>query len=120
MDGSITDEQAHKWLQEIAEDGWVSLHYDTPALGGVDRAEVVGGGYKRYPMSWTQPTNRAIWSLEDARYGGLMQTKIVYFGVWDKRHKGFLRAYAELPEPRMVANGKGLILHAGTLAISFG
>ena len=66
------------------------------------------------------PNNRAIWSLVDARFTGLVQTKLVYFGVWNKQNKGFLRAYGELPNPVVILNGKGFILHAGLLAISFG
>jgi len=120
MDGSISDQQAHQWLQQIADAGWVSLHYDNPALGDAGRAELSGGGYQRFRMTWSQPNNRAIWSLQDARYTGLLQTKVVYFGVWDKQVKGMLRAYAELGEPKTVLNGKGFILHAGTLAVSFG
>ena len=120
MDGSITDEQAHIWLQEIADGGWVSLHFDTPALGGVERAELSGGSYQRVKVPWSQPTNRAIWSLDDARFNGLVANKITYFGVWNSAVKGMLRAYAELPSPAVVLTGKGYILHAGTVAISFG
>ena len=119
-DGSVTDEQAHRWLQEIADHGWVSLHYDTPGLSGADRAEISGGGYVRFQMQWSQPSNRAIWSMVDARFTGLTQTKLTYFGVWDQAAKGLLRAYGELPEPVVVLNGKGYVLHHGQLAISFG
>jgi hypothetical protein len=133
-DGSVTDEQAHRWLQEIAmgdpiittgkvtgyTGSWVSLHHDNPALAGVDRAEVSGGGYQRFKMAWNMPNNRTIWSLVDARYNGMMQTKVTYFGVWNLQNQGFLRAYAELSEPAVVLQGKGFILHAGTVAISFG
>jgi hypothetical protein len=119
-EGSVTDEQVHDWLQEIADKSWVSLHFDNPGLGGVDRAEIAGGGYKRYKMPWSQPNNRAIWSLADARYTGLVQTKVVYFGVWNAASKGLLRAYGELPEPRVVLNGKGFVLHQGMVVISFG
>jgi hypothetical protein len=59
----------------------------------------------------------------DARFTGLVQTKLVYFGVWSRKNPGpddFLRAYGELPKPVMVLNGKGYILHAGQLAVSFG
>ena len=119
-DGSLTEEQAHTWLQDIADAGWVSLHYDSPALNGIDRAEIAGGGYQRVKMAFSQPNNRAIWSLIDARFTGLQQTKLVYFGVWDKKTKGMLRAYGELPTPAVVLNGKGYILHAGLIAISFG
>jgi hypothetical protein len=123
-DGSVTDEQAHAWLQEIADAGWISLHYDSPALGGSDRAEISGGGYNRFKMSFSQPNNRAIWSMVDARFTGLTQTKLVYFGVWNRRSPGdkagFLRAYGDLPDPVMVLNGRGYVLHAGQLAVSFG
>ena len=98
-DGSITDEQAHLWLQEIADNGWISLHYDNPALGGADRAEIAGGGYQRFKMAWTQPNNRAIWSLVDARFTGLLQTKITYFGIWDSRTRGCCGPTASCPMP---------------------
>lgn len=120
MDGSITDEQANSWLQEIADASWISLHYDNPSLGGIERAEISGGGYQRFKMVWSQPSNRAIWSLVDARYTGLQQSKLTYFGVWNQTTKGFLRAYGELQEPAVVLNGKGYVLHAGLIAISFG
>lgn len=118
--GSVTPEQAHLWLQEIADASWVSLHSDSPALGGSDRAEIVGGGYQRFKMIWSQPTNLAIWSLVDARFTGLTQSKLVYFGIWSRKNTGILRAYGELPTPVVVLNGKGYVLHAGLLAVSFG
>lgn len=120
-DSSITDEQAHNWLQAIADQSWVSLHNDNPALGGLDRAEISGGGYQRFKMKWSQPSNRAIWSLVDARFTGLVQTKLTYFGVWTGvTDQAWLRAYGELPNPVVILNGRGYVLHAGLLAISFG
>lgn len=119
-DGSATDEQVTTWLQDIADNGWLSLHYDNPALNGIDRAEITGGGYQRFQMHWSQPSNRAIWSLVDARFTGLVQNKLTYFGVWNKATKGFLRAYGELTDPVTVINGKGYVLHAGMVVISFG
>lgn len=120
MDGSITDEQAHAWLQDIADGGWVSLHFESPALASSDRAEIIGGGYTRYKMPFSQPMNRTIWSLDDARFVGLIQTKITYFGIWTKQYKGWLRAYGELPEPTVVLTGKGFVLPAHQLVISVG
>lgn len=120
MDGSVTDAQANTWLQEIANAGWVSLHYDNPALGGDDKAEIGGGGYLRFKMIWSQPNNRAIWSLVDARYTGLVQNQITHFGIFSEQYQGFLRAYAELREPAMVLNGKGYVLNAGSVVVSFG
>ncbi len=124
MDGSITDQQAHEWLQDVADNGWISVHFDNPNLGGDSKAEISGGGYVRFKMAWTQPSNRAIWSLVDARFTGLVQTKVSYFGVWARKNPGnpddFLRAYGELPEPAVVLSGKGYVLHAGMIAVSFG
>jgi|SRR5215831_1033507 len=119
-DGSITDIQAHIWLQEIADNGWISLHYDNPGLGSSDAAEISGGGYLRFKMVWRQPDNRTIWSQVDARFSGLTQNKIVYFGVWDSQYKGMLRAYAQLATPELVLNGRGFVLNAGSIAISIG
>jgi hypothetical protein len=118
--GSVTDDQAHVWLQVIADSGWISLHYDNPAMGDAERAEISGGSYQRFKMHWNQPNNRSIWSLIDARFNGLQQSKLTYFGVWDSSVKGMLRAYGELPKPEAVLNGGGYVLHAGLIAISFG
>jgi hypothetical protein len=133
MNNGITDEQATLWLQNIAEGdpilhkdqtvtytgSWISLHYDIPTLGGIERSELSGGGYLRHKMAWSVPADRTIWSLQDARFNGLMQTKVVYFGIWNLANLGFMRAYGELPQPQTILNGNGYILHAGTLAISF-
>lgn len=120
MYGTITDDQAHAWLQDIADAGWISLHYDNPGLGDDNWAEISGGGYLRYQMPFSQPANRAIWSLKDARFTGLVATKLVYFGIWNKAHKGMIRAYGELPNPTVVANGKGYVIPAGQLGVSIG
>lgn len=120
MNGTVTDDQAHAWLQEIADQGWISLHYDNPGLGDDNWCEIFGGGYRRYKMSFSQPANRGIWSLVDARFTGLVATKLVYFGIWDSAHLGMIRAYGELPEPTVVPNGQGYVIAAGQLAISIG
>lgn len=124
MDGTITDAQAHKWLQDIADNGWISLHFDTPALGGADAAEISGGGYQRFKMSWSNPDNRAIWSVVDARFSGLVQTKVTYFGIWSRKNPrnkdSFLIAYTELSVPVQILNGKGFVIPAGQIAVSMG
>lgn len=120
MDGSITDDQAHAWLQDINDNGWISLHYESPALGGTDRGEIAGGGYKRFKMIFTQPNSRSIWSSVDARFTGLIQNKITYFGIWTHQYRGWLRAYGELPEPVVVLTGKGYVLNAHQLVVSIG
>jgi hypothetical protein len=120
MDGSFTDDQVHEWLQEVADGAWISLHYDTPGLAGVGNCEISGGGYVRAQVSFTDPANRSIWSLSDARFTGLVQTQITHFGVNSAATAGRLRAYARLPEKVTILNGFGYILYQGDLAISFG
>lgn len=121
MDGSFTDEQVHIWLQEVADEAWVSLHYDSPGLSGVGLAEIEGGGYTRCKVPMSQPANRTIWSLADARFAGLQQNQLTHFGIWDGEHNGLLRAYGRLPGGiRVVLTGDGFVLREGDLAISFG
>lgn len=120
MNGSFTDQKVHEWLQEIADGAFVSLHYDTPALGGVGASEISGGGYARSKVAFSQPSNRSIWSLEDARFSGLKQNQITHFGIWDSKTQGMLVAYAALPESQTVYNGWGFTLREGELAISIG
>lgn len=119
-DGSITDDQVHIWLQGIVDNGFISLHFDSPALGGLNANEIAGGGYRRYKMAWTQPQNRHIWSAQDAKFTGLQQTKVTYFGVWDALNLGMLRAYGELPDPAVILTGGGYVLHEKDIAISMG
>jgi hypothetical protein len=120
MDGSFTDAKVHEWLQEIAENCYVSLHYDTPAYGGLGDCEIEGGGYTRSKVAMSQPANRAIWSLEDARFSGLIQNKLTHFGIYNTAIGGMLVAYAPLPEPKTVLTGWGYTIHEGELALSFG
>ena len=120
MDGSITDDQAHEWLQDIADNGWISLHFDNPALGGVDRAEISGGGYNRIKMPFSRPQNRAIWSLRSIEFAGLNQNKISHFGIWNAEHRGKLRAYGEFRTPHIVLTGGRVNIKDGDLAITIG
>jgi len=118
--GSFTDQTVHAWLQEVADKAFISLHYDTPALGAVGANEISGGGYVRVRIAFSQPTNRAIWSLEDARFTGLTQNRITHFGIWDGKKNGSLVAYAPLPEVVTILNGWGYVLRQGELSISIG
>ena len=119
-DGSFSDAQVHIWLQEVADAGWVSLHYDNPTLGGIGACELSGGGYKRIKMAFSQPANRAIWSLEDARFTGLLQNRLTHFGIWSAATQGLLRASAPLPQQVSILNGWGWVLAQGELALSVG
>lgn len=118
--GAFTDEQVHIWLQEIADNAWVSLHFDTPALGGIGRNEISGGGYLRVKGKFTSPANRAIWSVDDVRWTGLTQTILTHYGVWNHPTHGMMRAYGRLPQKVSLLNGWGHLMRAGELAVSIG
>lgn len=118
MDGSITDEQAHLWLNDLINNAYISLHYDSPALGGLSRSEISGGGYARARVPFSTPSSRTTWSLADAVFTGLVQNKLTHFGIWNAATGGRLVAYSSLGTPALIANGQGFILHEGDLAIS--
>ncbi len=120
MSGILTDDQVHVWLQQVADAGWLSLHFESPGMGGVSRGEIDGGGYKRVKVAFSQPTNRAIWSLTDAKFTDLTENRLTHFGIWSSQYRGMLRAYGELPEPKLVVNGWGFVIHADELAVSIG
>lgn len=118
MSGSFSDEQVHAWLAE-AQDSWVSLHYESPGLNGIGRGEISGGGYTRTHVTFSDPSNRAIWSLSDAKFTGLLKNRLTHFGVWDSEHNGMLRAYGELPNNgATVLDGQGYLITSGKLALS--
>ena len=114
MDGSVTDEQAHLWLQEIADDG-----LGQPALRQPGAGRSGQGGDHRWRLPAVQdglepahqPGHLVAGGRQvhraDADQGHLLR------GLGHARYKGMLRAYAELPTPVVVLNGKGFVLHAG-------
>ena len=119
-ESGFTDNKVHEWLQQIADGAWVSLHFDSPVLGGVGMNEISGGGYNRVKVPFSQPSNRTIWSLADVTFTGLAQTTLTHFGLWDASTQGELMAYAALPEKVAIYNGWGYTLHEGDLALSVG
>lgn len=121
MNGTFTDSLVHQWLQVIADNAFVSLHYDTPALADKSSAELSGGGYVRVRVPFSQPTNRSIWSLDDAKFTGLPQGQVTHFGIWDgSLFESQLLAYAPLPEKAVFPSGHGFILRTGEISISIG
>lgn len=120
MDGSFSSDRVHTWLSEIADAAYVSLHYDDPDLGGVGGAEISGGGYGRFKMVFSEPANRAIWSLVDARFTGLTQNRLTHFGIYPTASQGILIASASLPERALILNGQGYVILAGDLSLSIG
>jgi hypothetical protein len=121
MMSGFTDEQVHQWLYDISSKGlWISLHYESPGIGSLDRGEINGGGYVRQKVDFSYPVSRAIWSMDDAKFTGLPQSRLKYFGVWSARNRGCLRAYGELPREAVVLEGRGYVIKEGTIALSLG
>lgn len=119
MEGSFSDQWVHRWLQEIADQSFASLHYDTPALADATFAEIYGGGYVRQLVAWSQPSNRSIWSVDVTRWTGLAQGAITHFGIWSPDNE--LISYGRLPEKVILpGGGRGFAMNAGELAISIG
>jgi len=120
MSGSLTDQFVNDFLQVIADEGWCSLHYDSPALADVAFSEIFGGGYVRQRVRWSMPTSRAIWSMEPIRFTGLSAGSISHFGIWSAKNDGQLYAYGNLPRKALLTTGQGYAIDAGDLVIAIG
>lgn len=120
MEGSFSDNQVHEWLQTIADGSWISLHYASPLLDDTTYAELSGGGYQRFKMDWSQPSNRSIWSLAAARFVGLPECVLTHYGSWDDPLSGRLQFCGRLPEKKIITAGAGYLIPAGDLACGIG
>ena len=118
MDGTFDDDQVHAWLKCIADNAWVSLHYESPGLMGLGRGEIAGGGYVRKRVTFSTPSSRTMWSLTDAKFSGLNANRLTHFGIWNGAVNGKIRAYGMLPDNVIVTAGGGYVLTAGKLALS--
>lgn len=113
------DEQVHAWLQCVADNAWVSLHYESPALMGLGRGEIFGGGYVRRQGVFSTPNARSIWTIEDVKFIGLPANRLTHFGIWSRKNKGKLRAWGSLPDQgSIIVPGGGYVLKAGKIALS--
>ena len=119
-DGTFDDDLVHDWLACLADNAWVSLHYESPALMGVDRGEIFGGGYVRRKADFSDPSSRTIWLMDDVKFIGLNANRLTHFGVWNHKQNGKIRAWGRLPEEKgvVVHNGASYLIRAGTLALS--
>lgn len=118
MSGTFDDETVHEWLAQVAESAYMSLHYDSPALGSLGRAEIDGGGYQRVKIEFSVPASRTIWSLTDARFTGLKANTLTHFGIWDQSLNGRLKAFGRLPSEQVIVNGGGISFPSGKIALS--
>lgn len=116
---SFDDDLVHSWLDCLRDNAWCSLHYESPALEGLGRGELSGGGYVRRRLTFSDPVAKTIWSTENVRFVGLNPNRLTYFGVWDHKQGGLIKAWGELPEDGvLIPQGGGYLLRAGSIAIS--
>lgn len=118
MDGTFYDELVHEWLAAVAENAWVSLHYESPSLGGLGLGEIHGGGYLRKQVTFSTPSARTIWSLTNVKFTGLPANRLTHFGIWNAANKGRIQASGPLPTEVIIASGGGYLLAEGKLALS--
>lgn len=120
LDGTMDDDLVHAWLDCLADNAWISLHYESPALLGTDRGEIFGGGYVRRQGSFSDATSRTIWLMDDVKFIGLTPNRLTHFGVWNHKINGKIRAWGRLPEEKgfIVHQGASYLIRAGTLALS--
>lgn len=118
MAGTFDDEIVHDWLACVADNPWISLHYESPAFSTVNRGEISGGGYVRRKAVFSTPTSRSMWTLHDVRFAGLTQNRLSHFGIWNAKNKGRMLAYGELPDEAIIVNGGGYIFLEGKIALS--
>lgn len=117
--GTFSDEKVHQWLGCVADIPWVSLHYESPGLNGINKGEISGGGYHRCLISFSAPANRAIWSLADAKFTGLLKNKLTHYGIWDDPYAGTLQGYGAIGDDGViVVNGQGYVIPSGQLVLS--
>lgn len=113
------DDQIHAWLQCVADNAWISLHYESPAIYGLGRGEISGGGYVRRQGHFSTPSARTIWSIEDVKWVGLPAVRLSHFGIWSHKNKGKLRAWGALPDQgSVITPGSGYVIREGLIALS--
>lgn len=117
-EGGFTDYRVNKWLDQIAENIWVSLHYTDPSVSGAYASEVFGGSYSRIRAPFSSADGRSIFNDNSIIFKGLPNVKITFIGGWDLNYNGNLEFYIPLGEPVTVMAGKSYIIDASMLALS--
>lgn len=117
--GTFDDATVHGWLQDLIDAGmWVSLHYEDPALMGIGRGEISGGGYVRLTSGWSTPASRTTWNLAALAFVGLPAVTLTHFGIWDDDTGGDIKGYGALAQPKIIGAGQAYRILAGDLALS--
>lgn len=117
---TLSNEIAHDTLTRIfrTEDCWLSLHTADPLHGGLNTAELVGGGYARQRVGWSVPANRTITNTGDVMFQQLPVATIGWLGVYDAGVGGTLLAVLTA-EPQFVSSAANTTVYipTSTLAI---
>lgn len=116
-EGGFTDYQVGKWLSQLSQ-SWVSLHYAHPIVDGAYASEVFGGSYSRVRVDISSPTARAVYVEQDVRFIGLPNVRITHIGGWSSQYNGDLQWWSQLPEPKMILEGKSFLIPSSVIALS--
>lgn len=118
--GTFTTQKVHEWLEEIARNCWLSLHFDTPSSSHYGTEfNLTPGGYSRQKVNFTSPDNRVIWNENNIRWKGLSSGSIRFVGGWNAAENGDLMWFEKVLSPVTVRDGGSWEIQSGKLALSF-
>lgn len=116
--GSISNQYAHKILNDLTSNCFISLHFESPMLAGAYASEISGGGYKRTKIGFSEPSSRSVINTTDAKFTGIPETKVVWVAGWNAERNGDIMWMSELKDPVYVLRGGGYVIPAGDIIIS--
>lgn len=117
MAGKISAYQAERWLDQL-QNSWVALHYEDPDISGAYASEVFGGGYARYPVTFSSASGRSIWNETSVVFAGLPSVVVTYIGLWDAAVNGNHLATMYLDTPVMVGAGGSMEWGPTSIAVT--
>jgi hypothetical protein len=122
MNGLITDYVAKNWLATFLSNTWMALFTADPQTSGAIQSEVVGGAYKRLPVTFEHHADsRIVWMTTKLVWTGMPAVVLSHVGVCDAHVNGNLLSASLLPPPYpVVRQGSSFILDQYTYAISIG
>jgi hypothetical protein len=118
MSGRFSDYQTEDWLSQVADNTWLSLHFDNPDVAGAYASEVFGQGYSRVRGVFADASGRAIWNSGTVTFTGLPAVVVTHVGGWNEAINGDLRFAVALPNPVRVQAGGRYSVSANTVALS--
>lgn len=108
-----------KALADVGAESWVALNFDDPEVAGGEATEITGTGYIRQLASFSDIANRSMWVIAPLSWQGLPQTRVTHVSGWTGQYGGSLQWSGPLPAPVRILEGKGYIIQANEIVLSF-